>query len=131
MLNINEFNTVAKSPFKSFDGDKFRFADKKTLAYNQPFLLHAVYIAKGKFGFQTVYVVSTMSNVDNGFRVSMNGRETADKILASAEFIDAVNKGTITVTFEKFHSKKWNKDCLAVQFDMLEQPAFDATSAMR
>lgn len=112
-----------KSPFTVSDSKKYRFVKKQELKFNTPFFVRSVYVSKGKFGFQSVFMFDNGKDEFYRFSVSDNGSK-ADSILKSDDIIKAINDSLLTVAFYTYHSKKFDKDVVGTEFDLLEKPTF-------
>ena len=117
MINITKLNNGFDSPFEKVDGEKFKFIDRKAFTdYGKDFLLLGVYQSKGKLGVQTVFICSEVNDSSKGFRFSTNEVTKYNTIMADNEIIKAIKDKKITVAFEKYHSDKWERDCVSTTF---------------
>lgn len=121
MINFTKLNGGWDSPFEKVDGEKFKFIDRKAFTdYGKDFLLLGVYQSKGKLGIQTVFICSEINDSSKGFRFSTNDVTKYNAIMEDNEIIEAIKEKKITVAFEKYHSDKWDRDCVGTTFKELE-----------
>lgn len=120
MVDLSKFNG-RKSVFNITDSEEFRFIKKSDLNYDYKYYLKGVYKSIGKFGSQTVYMFT--DDFGKKYRFSVNG-DTADIITSDNEMIKSINDGIITIKFYQYKSKKFNKDCIGVTFDIIDKTPF-------
>lgn len=116
---LNELNGN-KSPF-TFDGKAYRFIKKTELPLGQKFRVAGCYVAKGKFGFQSVIVFDDTKDFKARYSFSDNGKK-ADLLTSDKSAVDAINSGKLYVSFEKYHSKKFNVDAIGMTFEIVDVP---------
>jgi exo-beta-1,3-glucanase (GH17 family) len=121
MLNLGKLNGGFDSPFEKVDGEKFKFIDRKKFnEFGKKFLLLGVYRSEGKLGVQTVFICSEINDSSKGFRFSTNDVSKFNAIMADNDIITAIKQKKLTITFEKYHSDKWKKDCIGTTFEEIE-----------
>ena len=121
MIDFTKLNGGNGSPFEKVDGEKFKFIDRKDFTeYGKDFLLIGVYQSEGKLGLQTVFICSELNDSSKGFRFSTNDITKYNAIMADKEIISAIKEKRIAITFEKYHSDKWDKDCVGTTFKEIE-----------
>lgn len=120
MLNLGKLNGGFDSPFEKVDGENFKFIDRnKFNEFGKKFLLLGVYRSEGKLGVQTVFICSEINDSSKGFRFSTNDVSKFNAIMADNDIITAIKQKKLTVTFEKYFSDKWKKDCIGTTFEEL------------
>lgn len=121
MLNLGKLNGGFDSPFEKVDGEKFKFIERKNFnEYGKKFLLLGVYRSESKLGAQTVFICSEINDSSKGFRFSTNDVSKFNTIMDDNDIITAIKQKKLTVTFEKYHSDKWQKDCVGTIFEEIE-----------
>lgn len=121
MLNLGKLNDGFDSPFEKVDGEKFKFIERKNFnEYGKKFLLLGVYQSESKLGVQTVFICSEINDSSKGFRFSTNEVRKYNAIMDDNDIITAIKQKKLTVTFEKYHSDKWQKDCVGTIFEEIE-----------
>lgn len=116
---LNELNGN-KSPF-TFDGKSYKFVKKNELPLGQKFRVVGCYVSKGKFGFQSVIVFDDTKDFKARYSFSDNGKKS-DLLTSNQSAIDTIKNGKLYVTFESYHSKKFNVDTVGMTFEVVDLP---------
>lgn len=106
-LNGKTFEKV----FDDVDVKNYPFI-KKENAIDKKFTVRAVYLIKGTYGFQSVFILDN----PNG-RISFMGRDLFDTIVSEREMIDAIRNGKITMTVTSYYNDKYKKTCYKPYFE--------------
>lgn len=118
MVDLKKFNGK-KSVFDIADSEEFRFVKKSELKYGYKYHLKGVYNSEGKYGKQSVYMFT--DDFNNKYRFSVSG-DIANAIIADDEMVKAIQSNEITIEFYQYKSKKYDKDCIGVTFDVDKTP---------
>lgn len=120
---LNELNGGRNNIFTLANSKDYKFLAKSELPKGQPLFVRGVYIARGKFGFQSVIVFDDGKNIKGRYSFSDNGKKN-DIIIKDNGLIQAIKESRLTVTFESYHSKKFNVDAIGATFEITENPIY-------
>lgn len=117
---LNELNNGRDTLFSVSDSRKYMFIKSKDLVTGKAYVVDAVYTTRGKFGFQTVLMFSDGQTFGR-YSFSDDGKKN-DVIRNDVELVDAVNHHKLTVTFERYQSKKYARECIGASFEIIDTP---------
>lgn len=106
-LNGKTFDKV----FDDVDVKNYPFIEKGN-AIDETFTVKAVYLTKGVYGFQSVFILEN----PNG-RISFMGRNLFDEIVSDKQMIDTIKNGKITLTVKSYYNEKYKKTCYKPYFE--------------
>lgn len=120
---LNELNGGRNNVFTLANSKEYRFLTKTELPKGQPLYVRGVYIARGKFGFQSVIIFDDGKNLKGRYSFSDNGKKN-DIIIKDSGLIQAIKSSKLMITFEFYHSKKYDKDAIGATFEITENPIY-------
>lgn len=123
MDSLNELNGGRNNVFTLANSKEYRFLTKTELPKGQPLFVRGVYIARGKFGFQSVFIFDDGNNLKGRYSFSDNGKKN-DIIIKDNGLIQAIKSSKLMITFELYHSKKFDKDAIGATFEIAENPVY-------
>lgn len=124
MISLNELNTRC-SKF-DVESKEYSYIKSKDLEEKKVYILQGLWISrKSKFGEQCVFIIYDNEN-KKGYKVSAptDWSEKGKKVLQDDEFCKIINKGGVGVSFYRYHSDKFNKDCVGVNVELLDAIEF-------
>ena len=124
MISFNELNN-RQSKF-DVESKDYSYIKSKELAEKKVYILQGLWISKkSKFGEQCVFIIYDNEN-KKGFKVSAptDWVEKGRAVLNDDDFCKNINKGCVGVSFYRYHSDKFNKDCVGVQVEPLDAIEF-------
>lgn len=116
MINLNELN----------NGRKFTFSTANNIVYKKLIdcdfdvaIVRAVYINEGVYG-ETATAIVTYSRGSDLYTIGVNlpqhQLKNVKKILNDYDFVDLINSLGLSIKPIKYHSNKYNKDCMTLEW---------------
>lgn len=120
MSAISELNNGCEQ-IKNFK--EYKFFKKTEIPLGQKFFVRGVYIARGKYGFQSVIVFDNGNEIKGRYSFNDNGKKH-DIIIKDSGLVQAIKNSSLTITFERYHSKKYNVESVGATFEIEQNPIY-------
>lgn len=114
-MDFTNFNKVVAS-FKNAKKD-LPFKKANEINLNEVYRVNGVFSVNGKFGIR--YFVSLSNEKNNNFfnfDLPTNQNENAKAICSDADSVNAINNGECGIIINTYHSKKYNRECVNVEW---------------